>query len=183
VDYFDDGSLYLLSVPGHLSGHIVALARVASNSFLLLGGDSCHHVGQLRPTEALHIHHPCPGQLITAARHSISTKYFPSSNHGDGGAKDGFNLTTRTVPLLQLPVGPFYEDLVTARESVRKLGAFDANPDVFVVIAHDASLVPIVELFPASLNEWKAKGYKERGLWAFVDENNPAFRFNTKRVE
>jgi len=176
LDYFNDGSLYLLSVPGHLSGHITALARVASDSFLLLGGDSCHHAGQLRPTEALHKHYPCPGQIIAAARHSISTKYFSSS-----GPEDGFNLAIHKEPLLQLPEGPsVYEDVVTAAESLRKLRAFDANPDVFVIIAHDASLVPIVELYPATLNEWKAKGYKERGLWAFVDESNPAFRFNTK---
>ncbi|KIY67047.1 Metallo-hydrolase/oxidoreductase [Cylindrobasidium torrendii FP15055 ss-10] len=56
-DYFSDGSLYILDTPGHCAGHVSALARVTPSTFVLLGGDCCHHPGSLRPSP----HHAgCP---------------------------------------------------------------------------------------------------------------------------
>ncbi|KAG7095019.1 hypothetical protein E1B28_005813 [Marasmius oreades] len=43
LDFFNDGSLYLLDAPGHMLGHLNALVRVAPNSFVLLAGDACHN--------------------------------------------------------------------------------------------------------------------------------------------
>ncbi|KAF9261631.1 Metallo-hydrolase/oxidoreductase [Marasmius fiardii PR-910] len=43
IDYFKDGSLYLLDAPGHIPGHLNALVRVAPNSFILLAADCCHN--------------------------------------------------------------------------------------------------------------------------------------------
>ncbi|KAI0344766.1 Metallo-hydrolase/oxidoreductase [Trametopsis cervina] len=43
IDFFGDGSLYLIDTPGHCPGHICALARVAANTFVFLAGDLCHH--------------------------------------------------------------------------------------------------------------------------------------------
>ena len=43
IDFYGDGSLYLVDTPGHTPGHIAAVARVASNAFVFLGGDVCHH--------------------------------------------------------------------------------------------------------------------------------------------
>jgi len=42
INLFGDGSLYLIDAPGHMSGHIAALARIASNAFVLLAADTCH---------------------------------------------------------------------------------------------------------------------------------------------
>lgn len=45
MDYFEDGSLYIIDAPGHLSGHINVLARTSEDgSWILLGGDTCHDV-------------------------------------------------------------------------------------------------------------------------------------------
>lgn len=47
VDFFGDGSLYLLNSPGHAIGHLSALARIRSSpeaAFVFLTGDSFHHV-------------------------------------------------------------------------------------------------------------------------------------------
>lgn len=57
-DYFNDGSFYLLDSPGHTIGHLSALARVTTSpdTFVLMGGDICHHVGEIRPT----IYRPLP---------------------------------------------------------------------------------------------------------------------------
>lgn len=41
-DWFEDGSFYLLDVPGHAAGHICGFARVKPNSFILMGGVGGH---------------------------------------------------------------------------------------------------------------------------------------------
>ncbi|KAG1757052.1 beta-lactamase-like protein [Suillus lakei] len=42
IDLFGDGSLYLIDAPGHKSGHMAALARIANDAFVLLAADTCH---------------------------------------------------------------------------------------------------------------------------------------------
>lgn len=42
IDFYGDGSLYLVDTPGHFPGHICAVARVAPDAFVFLGGDICH---------------------------------------------------------------------------------------------------------------------------------------------
>lgn len=49
VDLYGDGTLYLVDAPGHMPGHMVALARVAPNSFICLAGDTCHHHEAYKP--------------------------------------------------------------------------------------------------------------------------------------
>ncbi|TID23546.1 metallo-beta-lactamase superfamily protein [Venturia nashicola] len=48
-------ALYLLDVPGQAIGHIYALARTTSSTFVLLRADTCHFAGGLRPST----HVPC----------------------------------------------------------------------------------------------------------------------------
>lgn len=43
VDFFGDGSFYVVNTPGHCPGHISAVARVAKDTFVFLAGDLCHH--------------------------------------------------------------------------------------------------------------------------------------------
>ncbi|KAJ6463978.1 beta-lactamase-like protein [Mycena sanguinolenta] len=177
-DFFNDGSLYILDVPGHQAGHTCALARVTPTSFLFLGADTCHHPGVFRPTSTLHQHVPCPGALLAASRLSIS----PSHVHAPSFIAGEFDLASRTTPLLSIPDKGYFEDPVTARVSIEKMADFDANADVFVVIAHDESLGGVIGALPAALDEWKVKGWKEEGTWAFLDQENPAFRFSPKTV-
>ncbi|KAG6843725.1 hypothetical protein H0H93_000275 [Arthromyces matolae] len=154
---------------------MAGLARVTPTTFVLLGGDTCHHSGQLRPTEQLHRHHPCPGELVAQARRSVSANYF-TPHHDDGT----FDLENRKEPMLDVPENTFYEDPKTARESLRKLGSFDANDDILVLVAHDASTTNVIEKYPAKLNDWREKGWKEKATWGFVDVNNVAYRFGSK---
>ncbi|KAJ7671566.1 hypothetical protein DFH06DRAFT_980155, partial [Mycena polygramma] len=179
-DYFADGSLYILDVPGHLSGHACALARVTPTSFVFLGADACHHPGILRPTAKLHRHFPCPGDLLAATRISVSATHFslPSPD-----ATRQFDLLARTVPRLDIADNGNFEAPRVARASIAKMADFDANEDVFVVLAHDASLVDVVGPFPASLDAWQTKDWKSRVTWAFLDAANPAFRFSEKELE
>lgn len=42
-DYFGDGSFYLLDAPGHMPGHLGALAHTGQDEWVFMGGDCCHH--------------------------------------------------------------------------------------------------------------------------------------------
>jgi glyoxylase-like metal-dependent hydrolase (beta-lactamase superfamily II) len=43
LDFFGDGTLYLVDAPGHFEGHIAALVRISPGTFVFLGGDTCHN--------------------------------------------------------------------------------------------------------------------------------------------
>lgn len=42
IDFYMDGSLYIIDAPGHLPGHVNLLARIAPGKWVYLGGDCCH---------------------------------------------------------------------------------------------------------------------------------------------
>lgn len=42
IDFFGDGSLYIIDAPGHLHGHVNILARTGPGRWVYLGGDCCH---------------------------------------------------------------------------------------------------------------------------------------------
>lgn len=48
LDFFGDGSLFLVDAPGHLPGHLNVLARIGDGAWVCLAGDSTHDVRVLR---------------------------------------------------------------------------------------------------------------------------------------
>ncbi|KAF5366426.1 hypothetical protein D9758_009780 [Tetrapyrgos nigripes] len=173
IDFFSDGSLYIIDMPGHCPGHIVALARVKPDSFLLLGGDTCHHPGQIRPNKHIHKSYPCPGHILESTRKSVSAEHFSTPGTTE------FDLSKRDTPLLSVPSPPSaYQDREQSIESQRLLSVLDAHKDIFVITAHDSTLVGIVGLFPETLDDWKEMRWKEKVIWVFLDESNRAFRFS-----
>ncbi|KAJ7654510.1 beta-lactamase-like protein [Mycena polygramma] len=176
IDYFGDGSFYLLNTPGHLLGHMTALARVTPTSFIALGGDTFHNAGQARPRPQLQINFPCPAHLLEETRTSISTDYFWSPHSQDGA----FDMLSRAQQFLAISdlTNSFYADPVTSQVSLEKVATFDADPDIFVLVAHDASLRSSIPYFPESLNSWKASLLKEKTAWSFLDRENAAFMFS-----
>lgn len=42
VDFYGDGSVYIVDAPGHLFGHVNLLARMGPKKWVYLGGDCCH---------------------------------------------------------------------------------------------------------------------------------------------
>lgn len=42
-DFFGDGSFYLIDTPGHMPGHLGAMARLGEGEWVFMGGDCCHH--------------------------------------------------------------------------------------------------------------------------------------------
>ncbi|KAJ6616422.1 beta-lactamase-like protein [Mycena sp. CBHHK59/15] len=185
IDYFGDASFYLLNTPGHLPGHMTALARVTPTSFILLSGDSFHHPGQLHQAfnnllagacRRLLRHFPCPAHLLQATKSSISTDYFWSW----GTKEHDFDVVSRAESLFSVSDLPdsVYADPLTSKVSLEKVATFDADPDFLVLAAHDQSLISSIPYFPESLNDWKAKNRKQNLVWRFVDESSPAFMFN-----
>jgi hypothetical protein len=113
------------------------------------------------PLDKARFRSPCPCSLFTAC-------------HPDQSA-------SRTSPFYKVTEDPagWYIDSETAQDSVNKLGEFDADPNVLVCLAHDESLLHVVDWFPqGTLNEWQSKGWKDRNQWGFLNalpiEEKPA---------
>ena len=81
-----------------------------------------------------------------------------------------------TEPFVQA-LGFMHDDAKGACESVEKLLDFDAQENIFPVVAHDLSLLDVVDFYPKPFNDWKAKGWKEQGRWRFLRD------FDTGREE
>lgn len=163
-DYFGDGSFYLLDSPGHAIGHMCGLARVTTspNSFIFMGGDACHHGGEFRPSQYLTIPKsilpnpfdkksktPCPGSLF-------------EDLYRDGDGKKPFYTIARE--------GGVAADVDEAEETIGKVIEADAHDEVLVIMAHDDSLLDVVDFFPKYANEFKSKGWVEEGRWLFLKD-------------
>lgn len=177
-DYFGDGSFYLLDTPGHAVGHMCGLARTTcgggpgspSGTFVLLGGDACHYAGILRPSQHLPVPreirpHPCSPGLDSSCLCPGST--FADLQRSRGRAPDDalYDMT-------------FGHDIPLAITTLGHLQEFDCHEDVFVIIAHDATVRDGAPHFPLSLNDWKARGLGARLKWAFLRDLEPYWKTN-----
>ena len=64
-----------------------------------------------------------------------------------------------------------------ARESVEHMGDFDADDNILTMIAHDNTMLEVVDFFPkASANDWKKKGWREKGMWQFLRDFHGAIK-------
>ncbi|KAI9713120.1 MAG: hypothetical protein M1820_001105 [Bogoriella megaspora] len=175
VDYFGDGSFYLLDSPGHAVGHMCGLARTTASpqSFIMMGADTAHHGGEYRPSSDM----PLPDVL------DPSPFGLDSPLNSKPGVCPG-SLFVNQVHPHHSPTRPFYSlapkgpshDLVEAEASIEKMQRFDADDRVFVVIAHDTTLLDVLGFWPSLANEWQAKGWKEKGRWKFLEDFREAFK-------
>lgn len=167
IDYFDDGSFYLLHTPGHAVGHLGGLARTTSDpsTFILMIGDCAHHAGELRPSDL----RPLPEHIVPNPLEG----HLPSPCLGELFLKS-HPKHSRTEPFFKVPDPPLVPmatyDMPENHETVRKCTKIDANENIFVIMAHDASLKDIVEYFPKTANDWKKQSWGQKGRWAFLKE-------------
>lgn len=169
VDYFADGSLYILDSPGHAIGHLSALVRTTADSFLFLGGDICHFGGTFRPTEYV----PMPYSLSAS-----------DAGHDDHLSVDVCcAVFTKCHPNPEnARMSPYYEPCSRAdgwyispslaRQSIHNLKILDADDRVLPLIAHDPSMMNKIPFFPDGgfLNDWRKAGLKRRLRWGFLGE-------------
>ncbi|KAI0543368.1 beta-lactamase-like protein [Xylaria curta] len=170
LDFFGDGSFFLLDAPGHDWGHLNGLVRTTSNpdTFIFLGGDTVHHGGEIRPSPYIplpnEVHFPLPGHILEQVDSVCPT----GSQFRDLNVKRG-----------RKPNQPFLDpvlvvDMADAVDSINKAQDADAQSNIFFIFAHDASIQGVVDFFPLSANEWKEKGWKEQHQWRFLADFTPA---------
>ena len=165
IDWFDDGSFYLLEAPGHTADHIMALARTSADKFVLLAGDGAHHCGEFRPS------------LLTPLPDAISPSPFEDSTSASSCPCSLFQSihpspeSFRTTPFYEAAAHQV-EDPVAKRATLDALRTFDRSPDVLIILTHDASLLDVLEFFPkADLTGWeKQPSRKDVGQWRFLSD-------------
>ncbi|KIW81840.1 hypothetical protein Z517_04866 [Fonsecaea pedrosoi CBS 271.37] len=162
MDFFGDGSFYLLDAPGHTVGHLAGLVRTTSDpdTFIFCGGDLCHHGGEIRPSRHLslpkeiHVEFPdqvspwiCPGSELARLNKSRSRAEFE--------------------PFF-IPNPEFCYDAEETVRTIVKTQEADADDNVLFIYAHSKAVERYAELFPLKANQWKRKGWKSKMLWDFV---------------
>jgi len=108
VDYFGDGSVWIVQTAGHTMGHVSLLIRVTSSpaSWVLLGGDTAHHPSLLCPCAAhSHLH--------------ISTTFVRPSDGPSG------------------PVRSMHLVPEKAWDAIERTRRMEQEENVMVVVAHD----------------------------------------------
>ncbi|GAD93957.1 hypothetical protein MYCGRDRAFT_67907 [Paecilomyces variotii No. 5] len=171
VDYFKDGSFYILDAPGHAVGHICGLARVTStkdgdaeDTFIFMGADTCHHGGEFRPSEYM----PLPVEISP----SPYVKKYPSTCPGH---------VFEALHPIKKGVEPYYhihDGLPHSKEqadiSCENMQQFDIAENVFVIIAHDESIIDPgvgIALFPrGDVKNWKKEDQANKVRWAFLKD-------------
>lgn len=163
IDFFGDGSFYLLETPGHAAGHMSALARTTpatfaavGSSFVLLAGDVCHHAGALRPSEFLQLSNDTIHRILGHERFSDQ---LIGTSQVDHGRRHAFYAPSS---------GGFNMDSQRMAETLQLIQEFDADPQVFIVLAHDHWILDIVDLFPQNANNWYEQGWAGRARWQFL---------------
>jgi glyoxylase-like metal-dependent hydrolase (beta-lactamase superfamily II) len=159
IDFFSDGSFWLLETLGHTEHHLSALCRTTEDSYVFMGGDICHSIAQLRPSSF----RPLPASVPA----SVLGKTPPLKNFDCACLRQ----LQRNESCAFYGLAPgMQEDLSKAQETIEKLKAFDGRDDVLIVIAHDATLLDVMEFFPKDMNDWKGKDWADRGRWQFLKD-------------
>lgn len=172
IDWFDDGSLYLLEAPGHAPEHLMALARTSAGKFVLLTGDAADHPGLFRPSPL----RPLPDTISPSPfEPPTSASSFPGSllEHVHPSVGSSF----RTTPFYK-PTPYTMPDPTAGRATIAALQAFDASPHVLVVLGHDPSLRDPRTHFPAaSLARWEEAGPEDAGAGRYSRKDVVHWRF------
>ena len=137
---------------------------------MFLGGDCADHGSEWRPTQyvslpkdirpsPLPVLYPetCPGSAF-ASIHRFRRE----------GVSPEDDIDALTHPFC-FPIEEASYNVEEARQSVEYLSEFDAHEDILVMIAHDSSMLEVVDFFPeGTANAWKQKGWREKGMWRFL---------------
>lgn len=167
-DYFGDRSLYVLDTPGHAVGHLSALVRTTSDTFVFLGTDVCHFGRSFRPTP----HVPMPSDLSSEdlCREETPSRTYSSSVFTDLHPRPEVG---RVCPFYEpcSHADSWYVNPRLARESIERVKALDVCESVLVLITHDPAVMKVLPLYPGrELNGWYEARWKGRLRWGFLDE-------------
>ncbi|KAK4982336.1 hypothetical protein LTR66_009330 [Elasticomyces elasticus] len=169
VDYFGDGSFYLIDTPGHTVGHLCGLVRTTNDpsTFIFMGADAAHHGGEFRPTEYL----PLPTNIDPS----------PIPRFHSGGCPGHLIVTAHPY---KSATRPFYDctealnhNVEQAEWTISGLREFDAHENVFMVISHDETLLNVLGFYPQyDANDWKKRNWRNLGRWRFLADFEAAIQ-------
>lgn len=172
LDYFGDGSFFILSTPGHTASHLSALARTTSpeggeSSFIFMAGDLVHTCMCFRPSEK----YPLPEMIEpspTAPPFSTDSSLRSLRLAETHRLHDPDDVhASKTQPMCLL--AGMEEDLPRSQANATVLSdVLDSDENVLTVYAHDESLLDVLDFFPKNANGWKEKGWGELGHWRFL---------------
>lgn len=203
VDFFGDGSFYLLDTPGHAVGHLCGLARTTAASsspeeekgeeeeatFIFLGGDCAHHGGQFRPTPYLPLPETLSPSPLPRTMHHPGNNVCPGALFADihrlRPSSSSSSSSCFTEPFF-LAAESAAHDVAAARDSIAKMAEFDAHENILTILAHDHMMLDVVggATFPgARANGWKGWGWREKGLWRFLGDFGEAVEMGVKEEE
>ncbi|KAJ9165819.1 Metallo-hydrolase/oxidoreductase [Coniochaeta hoffmannii] len=173
MDYFGDGSFYLLASPGHTPDHMCGFARVTSNpdSFILMGGDAAHHCGEIRPSPYM----PLPDSISPHPFTDSASEICPGAMFASllpKGDKKPFYEPAR------LETGQAHYDVDETIRTMEKIQEADIAENVLVALAHDKSLLGVVDFFPKQANDFMKKGWNLQTRWRFLKDFATAVHWN-----
>ncbi|KAI0105342.1 hypothetical protein F4776DRAFT_647067 [Hypoxylon sp. NC0597] len=173
LDWFSDGSFYLLRSEGHTLDHISGFARTklraqsktGKDEFILMGGDVAHHGGEFKPNRFS----PIPTTISPDPRLApYSGGFCPGEYYAQYNKRHDGDDRWRS-PFLKTAEA-FTDDPEKAAWSLDVVGEFDAHNNVFVIFSHDATLLDVVEFYPKDATDWEVKGWKREGRWRFLED-------------
>ena len=62
------------------------------------------------------------------------------------------------------------DDIPLAIQTLKEVQGPDADENVLFICAHDYTIKGVVDFFPAEANDWKAKGWREKTYWKFLED-------------
>lgn len=141
IDYFNDGSLYLLDTPGHFEGHVSALVCIQTEPeplYHLLGGDAAHHISLIEPEKPASI-----GVYKAKENERSSIKDTEPEKlqcFEDDIGKIILSRMQNTLALICC-----LDNAEASYKTMAKLARFEMENNVNVFLAHDSSMDPILE--------------------------------------
>jgi hypothetical protein len=127
-----------------------------------MGGDLCHQAGQIRPSPYV--------QLPDTVKLPPSNMPNPHTSICPGALLEELN-----VKRDRGPDEPFFnppmnsQNITLAQETIYQTQPADAQDHIFFIMAHDMTLIGVIDLFPKKANNWKEKHWKETTFWSFLD--------------
>lgn len=140
-----------------------ALARVTANprSYIFMGGDSCHHGGEFRPSPYHHLPKSITPIPIQTPGTSCPGSLFEPLLRDNDREKPFY-----TMARVKNGKGVAH-DIDETEKTIEKVMEADGSDEVFVVMAHDDTLKSVVSFFPQYANSFKGRRWAEKGDGCF----------------
>ncbi|KAK5054474.1 hypothetical protein LTR84_001365 [Exophiala bonariae] len=162
LDFFGDGSFYLLDTPGHAVGHLGGLVRTTScpDTFIFLGGDLCHNGGEIRPSK----HIGLPKDIHVELPDQVAPWICPGSELEHLNK----NRSREADEPFFIPNPSFCFNAEETMKTIIKAQEADMDDNILFIYAHSKAVERYADLFPLKANGWKKEGWKDKMFWDFV---------------